>query len=304
MADTGKLGISGRLAARFQDNPLTPILAILGLLLGLVAVLVTPQEEEPQIDVTMANVFVPFPGADARQVEQLVSFPLEKKLSEIEGVKHVYSISRPGMAVLTVEYTVGVERQPAIVRLYNQVYSNQDWMPPGVGVGQPLVKPKGIDDVPVMALTLWSDDPAVDGQALAQVAHSLETELKRVPGTRDVYTLGAYNQAVTVELDPALRAATPPGAVLFVFAKRVDGGGPPVAAKRLPVSAFPVQLALSDADSIMPTATLSSQAAFTLSARISASGSAEAGAGDWQSETLTVQSDKLAPVTLVLRKQP
>ncbi len=121
MADTGKLGISGRLAARFQDNPLTPILAILGLLLGLVAVLVTPQEEEPQIDVTMANVFVPFPGADARQVEQLVSFPLEKKLSEIEGVKHVYSISRPGMAVLTVEYTVGVERQPADVRLYNQV---------------------------------------------------------------------------------------------------------------------------------------------------------------------------------------
>ncbi|GAB3003431.1 multidrug transporter AcrB [Arenimonas maotaiensis] len=207
MADTGKLGISGRLAARFQDNPLTPILAILGLLLGLVAVLVTPQEEEPQIDVTMANVFVPFPGADARQVEQLVSFPLEKKLSEIEGVKHVYSISRPGMALLTVEYTVGVERQPAIVRLYNQVYSNQDWMPPGVGVGQPLVKPKGIDDVPVMALTLWSDDPAVDGQALAQVAHSLETELKRVPGTRDVYTLGAYNQAVTVELDPGRLAA-------------------------------------------------------------------------------------------------
>lgn len=114
----------------------------------------------------------------------------------------------------------------------------------------------------------------------------------------------AMTVQVTVELDPALRAATPPGAVLFVFAKRVDGGGPPVAAKRLPVSAFPVQLALSDADSIMPTATLSSQAAFTLSARISASGSAEAGAGDWQSETLTVQSDKLAPVTLVLRKQP
>ena len=207
MADIGKLGISGRLAARFQDNPLTPILATLGLVLGLVAVLVTPQEEEPQIDVTMANVFVPFPGADARQVEQLVSFPLEKKLSEIEGVKHVYSISRPGMAVLTVEYAVGVERQPAIVRLYNQVYSNQDWMPPGIGVGQPLVKPKGIDDVPVMALTLWSDDPIIDGLSLAQVAHSLETELKRIPGTRDVYTIGAYGHAVTVELDPGRLAA-------------------------------------------------------------------------------------------------
>ena len=207
MSDHLHLGISGRLAARFQNNPLTPILAILGLLLGVVAVLITPQEEEPQIDVTMANVFVPFPGADARQVEQLVSYPLEKKLSEIEGIKHVYSISRPGMAVLTVEYTVGVERQPAIVRLYNQIYSNQDWMPAGVGVGQPLVKPKGIDDVPVMALTLWSDDPAISAFELGQVAHSLETELKRVPGTRDVYSIGAANQAVTVELDPGRLSA-------------------------------------------------------------------------------------------------
>ncbi|MFA6985823.1 MAG: efflux RND transporter permease subunit, partial [Arenimonas sp.] len=126
-----RFGLSGRLAAAFQSNPLTPILALLGLLLGLVAVMITPREEEPQIDVTMANVFVPFAGASSRDVEQLVSTPLEQKLSEIEGVKHVYSTSRPGMAVLTVEYTVGVERQPAIVRLYNQVYSNQDWLPPG-----------------------------------------------------------------------------------------------------------------------------------------------------------------------------
>ena len=207
MVTDAPLGISGRLAKRFQDNPLTPILAILGLLLGLVAVLITPQEEEPQIDVTMANVFVPFPGASSKQVEQMVSFPLEKKLSEIEGIKHVYSISRPGMAVLTVEYTVGVERQPAIVRLYNQVYSNQDWMPPGAGIGQPLVKPKGIDDVPVMALTLWTDDPDRSAFDLAQVAHSLETELKRVPGTRDVFTIGAPSQAVTVELDPGRLSA-------------------------------------------------------------------------------------------------
>ncbi|MDP4157413.1 MAG: efflux RND transporter permease subunit, partial [Bacillota bacterium] len=154
---SGRLGLSGRLAAAFQSNPLTPILAILGLLLGLVAVTITPREEEPQIDVTMANVFVPFAGASARDVEQLVSTPLEQKLSEIEGVKHVYSTSRPGMAILTVEYTVGIQRQTAIVRLYNQVFSNLDWMPQGVGVGQPLIKPKGIDDVPVMALTLWTD---------------------------------------------------------------------------------------------------------------------------------------------------
>ncbi|GAB3748625.1 efflux RND transporter permease subunit [Lysobacter olei] len=208
MSDSrNRFGISGRLAAAFQANPLTPILAIMGLLLGLVAVLITPREEEPQIDVTMANVFVPFAGASARDVEQLVSTPLEQKLSEIEGVKHVYSISRPGMAVLTVEYTVGVERQPAIVRLYNQVYSNQDWLPPGMGVGQPLIKPKGIDDVPVMALTLWTDDAQRGATELAEVAHSLETELKRIPGSRDVYTIGAPDRVVSVTLDPAKLAA-------------------------------------------------------------------------------------------------
>ncbi|MBP8081269.1 MAG: efflux RND transporter permease subunit, partial [Arenimonas sp.] len=176
-------------------------------LLGVVAVLITPREEEPQIDVTMANVFVPFVGASARDVEQLVSTPLEQKLSEIEGVKHVYSTSRPGMAVLTVEYTVGVERQPAIVRLYNQIYSNQDWMPPGVGVGQPMVKPKGIDDVPVMSLTLWTDDPQRSAADLAEVAHTLETEIKRVPGTRDVYTIGAPDRVVSVTLDASKLAA-------------------------------------------------------------------------------------------------
>ncbi|MFC7301782.1 efflux RND transporter permease subunit [Cognatiluteimonas weifangensis] len=207
MTDAPRLGLPGRLAAAFQANPLTPILAILGLLLGLVAVLITPREEEPQIDVTMANVIVPFAGASARDVEQLVATPLEQKLAEIEGVKHVYSISRPGLAVLTVEYTVGVERQPAIVRLYNQVYSNQDWLPPGVGVGQPLVKPKGIDDVPVMAVTLWTDDPHRGAADLAEVAHTLETEFKRVPGSRDVYTIGAPDRVVAVTPDPAKLAA-------------------------------------------------------------------------------------------------
>jgi multidrug efflux pump subunit AcrB len=204
------LGVSGRLAKAFQANPLTPVLALMGLLLGLVAVMITPREEEPQIDVTMANVFVPFPGASARDVEQLVSYPLEQKLSEIEGVKHVYSISRPGMAVLTVEYTVGIERQPAIVRLYNQVFSNADWMPQGVGVGQPLIKPKGIDDVPVMALTLWSDGADLEQtspEQLAAVARTLETEIKRVPGTRDVYTIGAPDRVVAVTLDPTRLSA-------------------------------------------------------------------------------------------------
>ncbi len=246
---TSRLGISGRIAAAFQDNPLTPILAITGLLLGLLAVAITPREEEPQIDVTMANVMVPFDGASAREVEQLVATPLEQKLAEIEGIKHVYSISRPGMAVLTVEYEVGVARQPALVRLYNQVFSNQDWMPAGVGVGTPLVKPKGIDDVPVMAVTLWSDDAHTDATRLAEVAHTLESDLKRIPGTRDIYTIGAPQRAVLVTLDPARLAsyrlassdlvqALHAANVVHHAGERVDAGGAvPLTAGRFLASA-------------------------------------------------------------------
>lgn len=202
-----KLGFSGRIAQAFQCSPLTPLLALAGILLGLAATMITPREEEPQIDVTMANVIVPFPGADVRDVENLVAYPLEQKMSEIDGIKHVYSVSRPGVAVLTVEFKVGVPRQTAIVRLYNQIYQNQDFVPPGLGVGQPLLRPMGIDDVPVMAVTLWSDSPEQNPTALAEVAHTLETELKRIPGTRDVYTIGAPERAIIVELDAPKLAA-------------------------------------------------------------------------------------------------
>ncbi len=201
-----RLGFSGLIARAFQASPLTPILALAALLLGLGALLITPREEEPQIDVTMANVTVPFPGAGVRDVENLVAFPLEQKLAEIEGVKHVYSVSRPGVAVLTVEFQVGVPRQTAIVRLYNQIFENQDFVPSGLGVGQPLIRPRGIDDVPVMALTLWGDAPGMNPTRLGEVAHTLETELKRVPGTRDVYTLGAPQRTVVAELDAARMA--------------------------------------------------------------------------------------------------
>ena len=204
---TEQLGFSGRIAKAFQTNALTPVLALAGLLLGIGITLITPREEEPQIEVTFANIFVPFPGADVADVENLVAFPLEQKLLEIEGVKHVYSISRPGVAAVTVEFIVGEPRRDAIVRLYNQVYSNQDWVPPNLGVGQPLIRPMGIDDVPVMSLTLWSDDPARGATELAEIAHTLEAELKRVPGTRDVYTIGAPERAALVELDATRLAA-------------------------------------------------------------------------------------------------
>ena len=126
---TEKLGLSGSLARHFQDNALTPLLAVAALLLGALAVVITPREEEPQIDVTLANVFVAFPGASTKEVENLVSIPMEQVLAEIDGVKHVYSVSRPGVGVLTVQFKVGEPRTEALVRLYNAIYSNQDWQP-------------------------------------------------------------------------------------------------------------------------------------------------------------------------------
>ncbi len=197
-----QLGFSGQVAKRFQDNELTPLLALAALLLGLFAVLVTPREEEPQIDVTFANVFVPFPGAGSLEVENLVSIPMEQVLAEIEDVEHVYSVSRPGMAVLTVQFEVGEGRTESLVKLYNAIYSNQDWRPANLGIGAPLVKPKGIDDVPILTATLWTRDPERGGHDLLKVAHALEAELKRVPGTRDVYTVGGAQDIVHVELDP------------------------------------------------------------------------------------------------------
>ena len=128
--------------------------------MGVFAVLVTPREEEPQIDVTFANVFIAFPGASAEQVESLVSSPMEQVLGEISGVEHIYSASSPGLAILGVQFKVGEHRTEAIVRLYNAIYSNQDWRPANAGILQPLVKPKGIDDVPIVTLTLWTQDPA------------------------------------------------------------------------------------------------------------------------------------------------
>jgi len=196
-----KLGISGMIAQKFLRSEMTPLLALVGILLGIFAVLVTPREEEPQIDVTFANVFIPYPGATAIEVESLVSTPAEQVLSEIKGVEHIYSVSRPGMAVLTVQFEVGEDRTQSIVNLYNQVYSNDDWLPPGLGVGRAIIKPKGIDDVPIVSLTLWTEDESRAGYELQQVANTIEAELKRVPGTRDIYTIGGPEQVVNILLD-------------------------------------------------------------------------------------------------------
>ena len=201
------LGLSGSIAKKFLQTEITPLLALVGFLLGVFAVMITPREEEPQIDVTFANVFIPFPGATAAEVESLVSTPAEQVLSEISGLKHVYSVSRPGMSVLTVQYKVGEDRAQAIVRLYNKIFSNQDWLPQNLGVGLPIIKPKGIDDVPIVSVTLWTEDENKGAYDLTQVAHSIEAEIKRVVDTRNVYTIGSTERVVHVLIDPQRLAA-------------------------------------------------------------------------------------------------
>jgi len=205
--DTGRLGISGSIAAAFQQARITPLLAIALLLLGAFALMVTPREEEPQIDVTMVNVFIPFPGASARDVESMVAGPAEQVLGRIPDVEHVMSVSRPGLALVTVQFEVGVSRTEAVVRVHDTLASHADWLPAGLGVLPPLVRPKGIDDVPIVTLTLFTEDGSRGPYDLERIAHSIQADLKRVPGTRDVTVIGGPGRAVMVEIEPARMAA-------------------------------------------------------------------------------------------------
>ncbi|MBI3522918.1 MAG: efflux RND transporter permease subunit [Betaproteobacteria bacterium] len=195
------MGLSGRIAEFFLRNSMTPLIALIALLLGAFAVLVTPREEEPQINVTMANVFIPFPGASAKDVEALVARPAEQVLSRISGIEHVYSVSRPGMAVITVQYVVGEDPIQALVRLYDTINSHRDWVSPNLGVLDPIIKPKGIDDVPIVTLTFWSPDSAKSAFELQQVARAAEIDLKRIAGTRDVVTIGGPGHVIRVVMD-------------------------------------------------------------------------------------------------------
>ena len=156
-----ELGISGRIARSFLRSKLTPLIVLASLLLGLFAIAITPREEEPQIVVPMIDVMVSYPGASAEEVETKVTQPMEKLLWEIPGVEYIYSIVQPGSNLTIVRFYVGEKTEDSLVRLYTKLMSNYDRIPPGVS--QPLVKAKSIDDVPVLALTLWSDSDRYTG---------------------------------------------------------------------------------------------------------------------------------------------
>jgi multidrug efflux pump subunit AcrB len=196
-------GIAGRLAAVFIESKLTPLLIAASLLIGVGAVVLLPREEEPQIIVPMVDVFVQMPGASPREVEHRITKPMEQFLWEIPGVEYVYSTSSAGMSMVVVRFKVGEDEERAIVRLNQKLQANADLIPPGAY--GPLVKPRSIDDVPILALTLSSD--RYDHFALRRVAAQLQTEIKQVADVSAVQIIGGLRRQLRVTVDPARVAA-------------------------------------------------------------------------------------------------
>jgi multidrug efflux pump subunit AcrB len=203
MSGSASRGAAGRLAAAFLDSPLTPLITVAAIALGVVAVVALPREEEPQIIVPMIDVMVAMPGASPEEVQQRVTRPMEKLLWEIPGVEYLYSTSSTGQSTVIVRFFVGQNEEEALVRLNQKLAANMDRIPPGVS--PPLVKPRSIDDVPIMALTLWSD--RYDDFALRQIAGQLHDAIKEVPDVSEVTITGGRPRQVLVELDPARLAA-------------------------------------------------------------------------------------------------
>jgi multidrug efflux pump subunit AcrB len=192
------LGVAGRMAKAFIESPLSPLLLIASLAMGLLGLLLTPRQEDPQISVPMVDIFVQYPGTTAEQVATLVTDPLERIMSEIPGIKHVYSSSQRGQTMVTVEFEVGEEMEPSLVKLYDKLQSNMDKIPPGVS--QPLVKPKGVDDVPVVTLTLWSHEE--NDSQLRLLALDVLQRLKEVPNTSQGFVVGGRSEQIRVEIMP------------------------------------------------------------------------------------------------------
>ncbi|HEX6200293.1 MAG TPA: efflux RND transporter permease subunit, partial [Thermoanaerobaculia bacterium] len=197
------LGPAGRIGRFSIRSKLTPLLVVAALALGAMAVYLTPREEEPQIVVPIVDLFVAMPGASPAEVENRVTVPLEKRMWEIPGVEYVYSVSRPHGALVTVRFLVGAEQQDSLVKVYEKVASGIDRIPAGVGF--PLVKLRTIDDVPILALTLWSD--RYDPYGLRRIGAELARELAKLEDVSETSLHGGSPRAVRVVLDAGRLAA-------------------------------------------------------------------------------------------------
>jgi multidrug efflux pump subunit AcrB len=200
--------IAGKLAHAFINSKLTPLILIAAIAMGAAAVIMLPREEEPQIIVPMIDVMVSVPGASAKEVETRVTKPMERLLWEIPGVEYIYSTSSPGSAMAIVRFYVGEDEEKSIVRLNQKMFANFDRIPPGTS--QPLIKPRSIDDVPFLALTLWSN--RIDGYSIRRVAAELRDELQKMPDISATQVIGGQRRELLVELNPARMASFEIGA--------------------------------------------------------------------------------------------
>ena len=192
------LGIAGKISQQFINSPVTPLLMMAFLAIGFLGLMFTPRQEDPKISVPMVDIYVQYPGASAKQVTSLVTDPLERIMSEIPGVRHVYSATRRGTSMVTVRFKVGEELGDSIVKVHDKLQSNLDKIPPGVAM--PLVKPVGIDDVAIVTVTLWSSE--VDDGSLRTLAFDVLQNLEQVPNTGNGFIVGGRTEQIRVEVYP------------------------------------------------------------------------------------------------------
>jgi multidrug efflux pump subunit AcrB len=199
-----KEGLAGRIAKVFINSKLTVLLMVVFMVVGVYSSFLIPREEEPQIDVAMADIFIGYPGASPEEVESRVSQPLEKLISNIKGVEYVYSTSMKEQAMIIVQYYVGEDIERSFVKLYTEMNKHMDQLPKGVTM--PLVKARSIDDVPMLSLTLWSEN--YDDYQIKQIAQELNDEIKKVNDVSATHVIGGRNREMRVVLNPAKLAAS------------------------------------------------------------------------------------------------
>jgi multidrug efflux pump subunit AcrB len=211
-------GLSGNIAKAFLQSKLTILLMIGFLLIGGYSTMLIPREEEPQIQVPMADIFIGYPGASPKEVETKMAAPMEKFISNIKGVEYVYSTSMQGQLMLIVQFYVGEDVEKSLVKLYSEIMKHMDIMPQGVTM--PLVKPRAIDDVPVLGLTLWGEH--YDDYSLKLLGQELANEIKKVPNVAEVNISGGRNREVKVVLDKSLMALN--GVDFLGISKSIQAG--------------------------------------------------------------------------------
>jgi len=230
MNNTPRLSAAGRLAAAFVNSKLTPLFVLASVLLGIFAVVKLPREEEPQIIVPMIDIFVEMPGSSAREVEERVTKPMEKLLWEIPGVEYIYSTSSPGGSMAVLRFLVGQDEERSMVRVNQKLSANLDLIPPGAS--PPLIKPRSIDDVPILALTLWSK--RYGDYELRRLAAQLHDTIKQVEQVSAVAIIGGQRRQMRVDLNETRLAG-------YHLSPSDVAGALGMANRRLPAGSFPTR---------------------------------------------------------------